>query len=206
MFHILIVKRVFPAIQLIKILCHRRRSNQSLFAGKFNRALFAAFIAPNGIRFSAARLNTNVVPTVFLPSRLQRPAACKIESRPDSCRNTTGKSISTPASTSWVAITLTIGCDLSFSNALTFRMVSLIWAGHIILDRWSFIPSFGKRSYSSLASFRVFTIHNTLLYIATLAAISSYVFPVLSITNFTRRSLSCRANSFGMISVIWSIP
>ena len=85
-------------------------------------------------------------------------------------------------------------------------MVSLIWAGHIILDRWSFIPSLGKRSYSSLASFRVFTIHNTLLYIATSAAISSYVFPVLSITNFTRRSLSCKANSFGMISIIRSIP
>jgi len=100
-------------------------------------------------------LKTKTWPLSNFPSRLQRPAACAILSSPVNALKTTGKSISTPASSSWVLITWT--GTFAFSFDLIPAITSLRCSGHIRAERWT-VPS-GMRLCSSRQLFRVLTMH-----------------------------------------------
>ena len=99
----------------------------------------ASLVAPMPVRnskgggVSPSKYVTMLLSADRLPSRLHRPAACKIESRPASSRYTAGKSISTPASMSDVDTTRHGKPSVSL-----WRMAMIVawrWAGYISVDK-----------------------------------------------------------------------
>ena len=72
---------------------------------------------------SASKTCTTLSAALRFPSRLQRPAACKMLSRPANSRQTDGKSTSTPASTRLVETTRQT-CPFRSRARMTFSVSS----------------------------------------------------------------------------------
>ena len=106
----------------------------------------------------SAKMQTGLSAAVRLPSRLQRPAACKMESSPQISRYTVGKSTSTPASIRLVATTRQ-GCP-ACRRVRICRKSCLRWAGHCRVVRQK-RPSAGSAANSSCAVLRRFTMHSS---------------------------------------------
>ena len=117
---------------------------------------------PGGAASGGTNTTTRPMPG-SRPSRLQRPAAWAMESSPANARYTTGKSMSTPASTSWVLTTRrgrrSRPARLACRRCLISAMTSLRCAPHISADRCN-VPS-GIRRCSSRAALRVLTMAST---------------------------------------------
>ena len=103
-------------------------------------------------------MNTKLFCRARLPSRLQRPAVCRIESSPASSRQTWGKSTSTPASIKEVETTRQgIPCAKRSRISASKRFRS---DGHSRVVR-QYLPSSFNSAYSFCAVDRRFTTHNT---------------------------------------------
>ena len=165
---------------------------------------------PLGARSGGTNTNTRPKPA-SRPSRLQRPAACAMESSPAKARYTTGKSISTPASTSCVLTTrsgsLSCPSRLALRRALICSITALRCAPHISADRCS-APG-GNRRCSSRAALRVLTMASAQSSSANCAAMSTQGVGVVQSagsSTFTRLSTLNSASGSSMISRTFARP